>query len=112
MTDLNTDRLPTIRKAAHSGHPLDGSDAQALAGVLYQAEMELGQAQAEIDRLRENQGKVKSELHKWHVDEIEQRTKEACFEAGWKCIKEKICCVAGTQSREHFEKAIDSVGKK
>ncbi len=71
---------------------------------------QLRNALNEIDRLEEEQGKVRSELEKWHVGQIEQRTKDACKEACRQKV-EKQSSPDGLYLYE-IEQAVDSVGEK
>ena len=75
---------------------------------------ELRQALDEIDRLRREQGKVRSELAKWQVEQIEQRTKEACKAALWEVKTHKPIVGFGAYliRRDHALQAIDSAGGK
>ena len=73
-------------------------------------EVQLREALDEIDRLREGPWEPKRRM--WEKM-IEQRTKEACFKAGWKWyVKFDTRRSTFGEAKEAFKQAIDSVGNQ
>ncbi len=71
---------------------------------------ELDRLQFEIDRLKEGPWEPKRRM--WEKM-IEQRTKEACFKAGWKWyVKFDTRRSTFGEAKEAFKQAIDSVGNQ
>ncbi len=92
---MDTDEIR--QKVRNKQRPID----EELANWLYDA---LG----EIDRLEKEQGEVRSELKKWHVETIEQRLKEKVRENLKKLIPKNMHPVY----EEAINQAVDAAGVK
>ena len=105
-----------VRNAAWNGHPLDGSDAQALEGALSQVERELKERREELRTALDTANRSSKAVLKWNA-EIEQRTKDAVRDSILENCEPKTEYGPHGQHREWYtaddiDQAIDSVGKK